>query len=145
MKLDLKISWFAKMRNALDRELDREFSNIRDWWNAHDEGWRPWTKFTVLGSFALTPSTLTASGSVNETQNVILADSTSAVVTLTLPSAVGNPGRIYFIKRISAGKNLVKIATVSSQTIDGGAGYSLGWQYHSICLLSDGTNWLILF
>lgn len=145
MRLDLKVSWFSKIKTFLERELNNEFSNIRDWWNDHDSGSRPWTKFTVLGSFALSPGTITSSGAINESQNIILADSTSGVVTLTLPSAVGNPGRMYFIKRISATKNLVKIATVSAQTIDGGTGYSLGWQYHSICLISDGANWLILF
>lgn len=144
MKLNLKIPWFSRT-DKLDHELDREFSGIRDWWNAHDEGYRAWTKFTVLGAFAFSPQTVTTSTVISETNNVILADSTSGVVTITLPSAANKAGRVYIIKRISATKNLVKIVPNGSETIDGGTGYSLGWQYHSIALMSDGTNWMILF
>lgn len=144
MRLGLKIPWFSRT-DRLERDLDREFSNIRDWWNAHDEGFRQWTNFSVAGGTSFNPATVTTSTTLSQANNFVLADATGGVVTITLPSAAGARGRVYVIKRMNAGKNLVKIALTGSETLDGGTGYSLGWQYHVVTVFSDGTNWLIWF
>lgn len=69
-------------------------------------------------------------------------NATSGTFTFTLPTAVGISGRIYFIKNSGAGS--ITVATTSSQTIDGVTTQTLGTQYLSITVMSDGANWIIL-
>lgn len=99
----------------------------------------------VDGSFGASVIATASSRTLSYDDHVVLVDTTSAPITLTLPTAVGITGRVYFIKRTSGGKSMATIATTSSQTIDGASNYYLPAQYHSICLMSDGANWMILF
>lgn len=85
-------------------------------------------------------TTTTLSTSVNQ---VILADTTSGIFTITLPTAVSNSGLVYTIKKINTG-NTLTIATTSSQTIDGGTTASITVRYTSIDLISDGANWYVI-
>lgn len=78
------------------------------------------------------------------TDVVILCDTTSTAFTVTLPTAIGISGKVYTIKRISAGTNRLTIATTSSQTIDGITTALLDGQYNSITVISDGANWNII-
>lgn len=71
------------------------------------------------------------------------ADSTSGNITLTLPTAVGIPGRKYIIKKIVSANN-VDIATNGVQTIDGVSMLTLIENYESASLVSDGANWMII-
>jgi hypothetical protein len=63
-------------------------------------------------------------------------------ITITLPTAVGNSGRIHTIK--NSGTGVITIATTSSQTIDGAATQSLLTQYSKITVQSTGANWIII-
>lgn len=65
----------------------------------------------------------------------------SAALTATLPTAVGNTSR-YTIKRTGTGA--VTIGTTASQSIDGAPTFSLGVQYQSVDLVSDGANWSVI-
>jgi hypothetical protein len=67
---------------------------------------------------------------------------TGGVFTVTLPTAVGIPGRTYIIKNSST--DIVTIVTTSSQTIDGVTTQSLATQYSKIMVMSNGANWLIV-
>lgn len=144
VQLDLKRPWQSNFNFGHD-DLASEFINIKNWWNLHDQGILPWSKLSILGSISMNPISTTASITLSQNHSIVLADSTSAAITITLPTAVTSTGRIYIVKRISAGNKMVRIVPTGSETIDGGTGYSLGWQYHSISLVSDGANWLILF
>jgi hypothetical protein len=85
--------------------------------------------------------------------HIILADATTAALTLTLPTAVGFSG-IYQIDAISTGTNLVTVATSNGETIiapgsTGVATITLGTQvsgapYQALELASDNTNWRII-
>ena len=92
----------------------------------------------------VTIATKTTAYTLTATDSVVLADATSAALTVTLPSAVGIAGRQYTIKRINSGSNNVNIGTTSSQTIDGSASKSIGAQYSAATLVSDGANWQIV-
>ena len=87
-----------------------------------------------------TTNTLT----VGDISKIIRIDTTSNNVTATLPTAVGNTGYIFWIKRISGGSNVATIDTTSSQTIDGQSTAVLTVQYEAIGLYSNGTNWEII-
>ena len=64
-------------------------------------------------------------------------------ITVTLPTAVGNRGLSFVITKVDSGVGRVTIATTSGQTINGSATYVIIYQYVSITLHSNGSNWII--
>ena len=74
---------------------------------------------------------------------VIICDATSGDLTITLPTAVGITGRIYYIKRIDGSANTVTVDGNGSETIDDGLTITLS-QYDCLQIVSDGTEWWIL-
>jgi hypothetical protein len=80
------------------------------------------------------------------TNTPLTLDSTHEVVVvsngseITLPSAVGISGRTYNI--IRSGVLTVKITPQVGETISGDAFLNLTWQWDSVVLVSDGTNWI---
>jgi hypothetical protein len=85
----------------------------------------------------------TSSYTATTSDEVILADATSAAMTVTLPTASGN-ACLYEIKKIDSTAHTVMIATNGGQTIDGGSTAIIKVQYASISIVSDGSNWYIL-
>jgi hypothetical protein len=77
---------------------------------------------------------------------VILVNSTSAPVTITLPTAVGIEGKELIVKDYlgQAATNNITIATTSAQTIDGASTKVLSTNYISYKVISDGANWSII-
>ena len=65
----------------------------------------------------------------------------TGTTTLTLPTAFGNKNS-YTVKNIGLGT--VTVATSLSETIDGDSTVTLGTQYTSVSLESNGTNWFIV-
>lgn len=57
--------------------------------------------------------------------------------TITLPAAANNTGRQIFIKKVDSGAGDVLI----SGTIEGLTTVTISWQYASMTIISDGTNW----
>lgn len=78
---------------------------------------------------------------VADRNTLILGDSTSGTITMTLPDAtvVGNGFLLSFKKLVAA--NSMIIAGSGGQTIDGGSTYTLIKQYESVTMVSNGTNW----
>lgn len=92
----------------------------------------------------LTVTTLTSNTTLSTSPNqILLADTTSGIFIITLPTAVGNSGVAYTIKKVNAG-NTLTVATTSSQTIDGTTTITMTVQYSSVDIVSDGSNWFIL-
>ena len=104
----------------------------------------PNSTFQVAGSIATALAAKTAAYTLTATDSVLLADATSAAITVTLPSAVGIAGRQYTIKRVNSGSNNVTLTTTSGQTIDGATTKTLGAQFSYTTLVSDGTGWQIV-
>lgn len=75
---------------------------------------------------------------------VINANPTGGAFTLTLPSAITVQDGWSITIRHSGTANQVKIATVSSQTINGATGRSLTQSFETITLVSDGANWHVM-
>lgn len=97
------------------------------------------------GSSLLTVSTTkTSAYTITTADQVVVADATSAAFTLLLPTAVGNGGKVFDIKRINAGTNAVTIDANGSQTIDGAATYVLQSQWEAVRIVSNNSNWLVL-
>lgn len=89
-------------------------------------------------------ATKTANYTALQSDDVLLGDATSGAITITLPTAVGNTGEVFHIKKIDSSVNAVTIATTSSETIDGVTTQTLGVQYKNLTVVSNGVSWDIL-
>jgi lysophospholipase L1-like esterase len=76
--------------------------------------------------------------------SVILCNASSGPLTITLPTAVGIPGRSFQVKKTDSSGNSCSIATSNGQTIDGAATASLTSQYSSKKMASDNANWQVI-
>jgi len=89
----------------------------------------------------IAPSYIAKTANFTATSLTSTIDCTNTI-TITLPTAVGQTGRIHTIK--NSGTGVVTIATTSSQTIDGAATQSLATQWSKITVQSTGTNWIVI-
>lgn len=99
----------------------------------------------VNGSLSLAIKTVSTTYTITGTDNTILANTSSAAFTVTLPAPGSISGRIYTIKKIGNGgiDNALTISP-SSGTIDGGSSYVIYNDYTYVSLQTDGTNWYII-
>jgi hypothetical protein len=99
----------------------------------------------VDGSLAMAIKTVTTTYTVTGADNTILANTSSAAFTITLPNPSTFAGRIYTIKKIGNG-GIDKELTISpaSGTIDGGSSYVIYNDWTYVTLQTDGTNWYII-
>jgi hypothetical protein len=74
---------------------------------------------------------------------VLLVDCTSGNRTINLPTAANNTD-CFVIKKIDSTANTVIIDPSGTETVDGSTTASIGVQYVSLTLVSDGTNWHII-
>ena len=91
----------------------------------------------VVGTMAYITN-VSATYTVIPSDKIILATGT---FTITMPTAVGNDGRVIVVKNISTGT--VKVDGSGSETIDSGADIDL-IQDETIILVSDGKAWRII-
>lgn len=75
---------------------------------------------------------------------VVLANATSGVITVTLPTAKGREGRRIIVKKTDASGNAVTIDANGSETIDGATTVPLSSQYATREMVSDLTNWHVV-
>lgn len=96
----------------------------------------------ATGTWAL--RTETGTYTVVSTDQVILADASSAAFTVTLPAAAANSGRWFRVKKIDSSGNAVTVDGNGSETIDGDLNKIISAQYSAMLVVSDGSNWHIL-
>jgi hypothetical protein len=99
-------------------------------------------------SSVISGASIVATVSANTTisADVTLVNTTSAAITVTLPTAIGVSGRKYIIndKIGKAYTNNITITTTASQTINGATSIKLQNPYESVTMVSDGANWFII-
>lgn len=93
---------------------------------------------------SLSVATKTAAYTLTTSDDAILGDVSGGAFTLTLPTAVGNTGKVFYIKKISDDATALTIDGDGSETIDGETSIELTIYNGSVTLASDGTNWLII-
>jgi len=86
-------------------------------------------------------STKTSNYTLMLSDNFILANCTSGVVTLTLPSAASATGRIFYLKKIDSSVNDMIIQANGSELIDNMNSISVGVQFEEYSMVSDGSQW----
>jgi hypothetical protein len=84
------------------------------------------------------------SGTLTLQEEVILANPSAGAFTLTFPTAVGNTGKKYRIKKTTGDFNAVVLDGAGAETIDGDATTSINTIGETITVISDGTGWQIL-
>jgi len=101
---------------------------------------------TYQGSISLPTTTQTGDYSVGDSDWLVLANAASNAITITLPTAIGKPGRQYVIKKFDSTSTTyrVTVATTSSQTIDGETTQVITDNYTAITVISNGANWVII-
>ena len=94
----------------------------------------------MLGPVTTTTTSISLGTSAGE---LVLCNTASNDITITLPTAVGNAGVYKNVKKKSSLHNLF-VATVSSQTIDDSASnLQITSLNTNVTLTSDGANWQI--
>jgi len=97
---------------------------------------------TYIGRFPfesnVSSRTVTASYTISQSDNVILADATGGAITLTLPPAINK--NMFRVIKIDSSGNAVTITAQGSDTINGAATLSLTVQYDATQFSSDGTT-----
>ena len=91
-------------------------------------------------------TTKTASYTILDDDEVILADGTSAAVDVTLPPVADMVSRSYTIIRIDSPGNVVRVLpdSTGSPTISGAAEYALVMQWEAVSIISDGSNYYVV-
>jgi hypothetical protein len=107
-------------------------------------GGAPHTKLHVEGPIALAYTSTSADLTLDNTHSTVAVDTSGGNRIITLPTAVGIAGRVYTIKRITAGANTLTVDANGTETIDGALTVLLPNQWDVVRVQSDGANWLII-
>jgi hypothetical protein len=98
------------------------------------------------GTGLLARATTTVDLTLTTSHTVVLCDASSGPLTITLPPASANGGRLYHIKKADASSNPVTIDSDSLDTIDLGLVAVLTVQFECITINGNSVedNWDIL-
>ena len=97
----------------------------------------------VKGKQIVKRRSVSSATSVTDTDYIIGVDTSSAAVTVTIPSGQVSAGRVIIINDEggSAGTNNITVATGGSETVDGSATGTISSNNGTLALYSDGSNW----
>lgn len=98
----------------------------------------------IAGSVSVDPIVTSSSVSVGESAFSIFMDATSGNKTVTLPTGLSVPGRMYVIKKIDSSSNTVTVGVSGGDTIDGSSTYVIGSRYESIWVQATSIGYFIL-
>ena len=94
------------------------------------------TEIKITRSVAAVSTTSTLSSDIN------LCTAGAGGITVTLPTVAS--GKMVIVKKIDTGAGNVIVQRGGVATIDGANTIQLYYQYESVTLVSDGTNWFIV-
>ncbi len=99
-----------------------------------------------IGTLAESVQALSGTVAVDVTKGtIILANAAAGNVTLNLPTAVANNGKIIKIKKTANNNNTVTISANGSETIDGSTiDVVIESPLGALSLISDDSNWFII-
>jgi hypothetical protein len=102
-----------------------------------------WTITSPAVQTGVVTAVKTANYTVSITDDIIRANTSGGAFTLTLPTAVGYPGKKFVIK-LTTGGNILTVDGNGAETIDGAAtNTELSATNDVLVLVSDNANWLI--
>jgi hypothetical protein len=99
---------------------------------------------TATGGGVLNISIKTGSYTLQATDDIILVNNTASV-TMTLPTAVGKAGKVFYIKKIASNNNHeITIDPSGTEQIEGESDLTIKIAGTAIAIVSDGTSWHII-
>lgn len=102
-------------------------------------------KIAIGSAGALVVQSKSVSFTADITDDLYICDAQSNAITATLPTAIGNIGKVFQFNRIDAGQVFeVLIATTGGQTIQSFTETRICDQGSNIKVVSDGANWQML-
>jgi hypothetical protein len=113
-----------------------------------EEDWAKQLWFNSVFGFVKSKTeqvTTTASYTPKSEEFCIWADATSGGITITIPLALNYKGRTIAVVKSDSSANAVTISRSGSDTLANLTSFTLGTQYHSALLHSNGNaTWAIL-
>lgn len=98
----------------------------------------------AVGRIGTATRAVTAATTITAADALVLVDTTSGAVTVTLPAAAVSTGKRFTVKKTNAGANNVTLDGDGSETIDGAATLAWNTQYAAYTVQSDGSVWWIV-
>lgn len=100
----------------------------------------------VLSKYTATTSVTGASHTVEETDQLILADASSGNMSIYLPDLSNNINinRDLYVKKIDSSGNNVIITAYNTQTIDGATSQAIQYQYTCLHIIGSELEWHIV-
>lgn len=98
----------------------------------------------ISGALDLNIRTITVTGAPAADDYTLLVDATGGAVTLNLPAAASNTGRVLIAKKIDASANAMTLDGNAAETIDGAATQSTTTQWDAYTVQCNGSGWYIL-
>lgn len=96
---------------------------------------------TFAAAEAHKPSAITTNTTLDATHYFADVNATGGTVTITLPAAASNGGRVYVVRKNDASANAVTVDANASETINGALTYVLTTRYQAVTIISNGTEW----
>lgn len=87
---------------------------------------------------------VTTTDTITTADDTITFSSSGGAYTITLPTASGNTGKIFYFKKTDSSTNIVTIDANGSETIDGALNVQSASIYDELAIQSNGTNWVTL-
>lgn len=97
-------------------------------------------KWAAVAGGSSAVDTISTSATISTSNDFILVNTSGGAVTLTLPTAVGNTGKIFTFKLIDA-TNVLTIDGDGAETVEGAATRTVTHSNKTYSIISDGTNW----
>lgn len=98
----------------------------------------------TTGSVNVANVVTTATNKNADVETIILVDATSGAITITLPPALSYLNKIYTIKKIDSTTNSVIVDGNGAETIDNNQTVTIGFQYTTLQIVSNGIAWYII-
>lgn len=96
----------------------------------------------------ITPLTIVTATSpsiaVTVADDLVRCDASLNPISATLPTAVGNSGKVLHFKKTDGTLNIITVTAASGEAIDGALFKRLTTQYQSLIISSTGSGWDIL-
>jgi hypothetical protein len=99
----------------------------------------------TLAVIPVVPISTTGSLSYDTVRAFVLVEATGGTggISVNLPTAIGNSGKVFVISKVDSAVGSVTIAATVGQLIDGQTTFVLTAQWQAVIVQSDGANWMV--
>ena len=103
-----------------------------------------WSDISPIGGVYHDYTNVSSNYNVSTTDHLIFIDTSGGAVEIELPTASGVGGKEYIIKNVGGNNDITITTSIEGETIDGEDSFIIHFNYESITLTSNNTNWFIV-